>query len=84
MNLVERWFTALTTKKLQHSGDRSVKEFADDSEARAVAGNENLTRFVWHKSAEQILEGLACYGSAINHDVAKWHENRCSFDLAGH
>ncbi len=28
MNLVERWSSALTTKKVQRSADRSVKELA--------------------------------------------------------
>ena len=33
MNLVERWFSALTTKKLQRSAHRSVKELAADIHA---------------------------------------------------
>ncbi|MGD0876367.1 MAG: IS630 family transposase [Acidimicrobiales bacterium] len=33
MNLVERWFSALTTKKLQRSAHRSVKALAADIEA---------------------------------------------------
>ena len=35
MNLVERWFSALTTKKLQRSAHRSVKELAADIHAWA-------------------------------------------------
>src|SRR4051794_26641589 len=35
MNLVERWFSALTTKKLQRSAHRSVKELAADITAWA-------------------------------------------------
>jgi transposase len=66
MNLVERWFSALTTKKLQRSAHRSVKELADDIRAWADAWNENPTPFVWHKTAEQILERLAGYCQAIN------------------
>jgi transposase len=30
MNLVERWFSALTTKKLQRSAHRTVKDLAAD------------------------------------------------------
>lgn len=30
MNLVERWFSALTTKKLQRSAHRSVRALAAD------------------------------------------------------
>ncbi len=66
MNLVERWFSALTTKKLQRSAHRSVKELADDIRAWADTWNENPKPFVWHKTAEQILERLASYCQAIN------------------
>ena len=59
MNLVERWFSALTTKKLQRSAHRNVKELAADIEAWVATWNENPTPFVWHKTAEQILERLA-------------------------
>jgi len=68
MNLVERWFSALTTKKLQRSAHRSVKELAADIEAWAATWNENPTPFVWHKTAQQILERLAGYCSAVNAD----------------
>jgi transposase len=66
MNLVERWFAALTTKKLQRSAHRSVKELAADINAWVDNWNQNPTPFVWHKSAEQILERLAGYCQAIN------------------
>jgi transposase len=65
MNLVERWFSALTTKKLQRSAHRSVKELAADIQTWAAAWNENPTPFVWHKPAEQILERLAGYCTAV-------------------
>ena len=66
MNLVERWFSALTTKKLQRGAHNSVKELAADIRAWADAWNENPIPFVWHKTAEQILERLASYCTAIN------------------
>jgi transposase len=66
MNLVERWFSALTTKKLQRSAHRNTKELSADIRAWVNAWNENPTPFVWHKSAEQILERLAGYCAAIN------------------
>jgi hypothetical protein len=69
MNLVERWFSALTTKKLQRSAHRSVKALAADIEAWAAAWNENPRPFVWHKPAEEILERLAGYCTAVNRDV---------------
>jgi transposase len=69
MNLVERWFSALTTKKLQRAAHRNVKELAADIEAWAATWNEDPTPFVWHKTAEQILERLAGYCTAINQDT---------------
>lgn len=68
MNLVERWFSALTTKKLQRSAHRSVKELAADIEAWAAAWNENPTPFIWHKSADEILQRLAGYCTAVTTD----------------
>ena len=44
MNLVERWFSALTTKKLQRSAHRSVKELAADIEAWADTGTRTRPR----------------------------------------
>jgi transposase len=66
MNLVERWFSALTTKKLKRSAHRNVKELAADILDWAATWNENPRPFVWSKSAEQILERLASYCAAIN------------------
>jgi transposase len=70
MNLVERWFSALTTKKLQRSAHRSVKALAKDIEAWTANWNENPKPFVWHKSADEILERLAGYCSAVNEKLS--------------
>ena len=64
--LMERWFSALTTKKLQRSAHRNVKELAADILAWADTWNENPRPFVWTKTAEDILERLAGYCTAIN------------------
>ncbi len=56
MNLVERWFSALTTKKLQRSSHNSVKELAADITNWVNDWNENPIPFVWHKTAEEILD----------------------------
>ena len=66
MNMVERWFSALTTKKLQRSAHRNVKELAADIRQWVKTWNENPTPFVWHKTAEEILERLAGYCAAVN------------------
>jgi transposase len=46
MNLVERWFSALTTKKLQHSAHRRVKTLTKDIEIWTANWNENPKPFV--------------------------------------
>ncbi|HUG85798.1 MAG TPA: IS630 family transposase [Euzebya sp.] len=61
MNLVERWFSALTTKKLQRSAHDSVNELATDIVEWIEHWNENPTPFVWHKTADEILERLGRY-----------------------
>ena len=66
MNLVERWFSALTTKKLQRSAHRSVKDLAADIPAWVETWNQNPRPFTWTKTADEILARLAGYCAAIN------------------
>ena len=66
MNLVERWFSALTTKKLQRSSHDSVSELAADITAWVKHWNADPKPFTWHKTADQILQRLAGYCHAIN------------------
>ncbi len=65
LNLVERWFSALTTKKLQRSSHRSVDELAADITGWIDLWNENPKPFVWTKTADQILDSLARYCSDV-------------------
>ncbi len=61
MNLVERWFSALTTKKLQRSVHDSVNALAKDIRDWVDIWNEDPKPFVWHKTADEILERLGRY-----------------------
>lgn len=61
LNLVERWFAELTRKKLQRSAHRSIKELTADLDAWVSTWNENPQPFVWHKTADQILDSLKKY-----------------------
>ena len=61
LNLVERWFAELTTKKLQRSAHRSVAELTDDLDDWIAQWNNNPQPFVWHKTADQILDSLKKY-----------------------
>jgi transposase len=61
MNLVERWFAELTNKLLRRSGHKSVAALTADLNAWITAWSDNLKPFVWHKTADQILDSLSKY-----------------------
>ena len=65
MNLVERWFSALTTKKLQRSAHDSVAALATDIRHWVEVWNHDPKPFVWTKTADEILDRLARYCSAV-------------------
>jgi transposase len=66
MNLVERWFAELTTRKLRRSAHRSVTELEADIRKWINEWNKDPKPFVWTKTADQILETLAAYCERIN------------------
>ena len=66
LNLVERWFGELTTKKLRRGAHRSVRELNTDIKAWVNTWNENPRPFVWTKTADQILDSIARYCTRIN------------------
>ena len=66
LNMVERWFGELTTRKLRRSTHRSVKALEDDVNAWIAAWNEDPKPFVWTKPADEILTNLANYCTRIN------------------
>jgi transposase len=61
LNLVERWFGELTTKKLRRSSHATVKALAEDITAWTQAWNANPTPYRWVKTADAILESIASY-----------------------
>src|SRR3954465_545418 len=66
LNLVERWFGELTTKKLQRGTHRSVRELNKDIRDWIGTWNDNPRPYVWTKTADQILESIARYCARIN------------------
>jgi transposase len=66
MNLVERWFAELTTKKLRRGTHRSVRALNSDIRAWIQTWNEDPKPFVWTKTADQILESISRYCNRIN------------------
>jgi len=67
LNLVERWFGELTTKKLKRGTHRTVGALNTDIRSWIAGWNENPRPYVWTKTSEQILESLAAYCQRINH-----------------
>ena len=66
LNLVERWFSELTNKKLRRGTHRSVPR----TQQRHPQLDRRLEReprpYVWNKTAEQILDSIARYCNRIN------------------
>ena len=61
LNLVERWFGELTSKWLQRGTHRSVKELVASIRSWIATWNDDPRPYVWHKTADEILETLAAY-----------------------
>jgi len=66
LNLVERWFAALTEKQLRRGIFRSTRELEDAIERYVEATNENPKPFIWTKSADEILNNLARFCKRIS------------------
>ncbi|MGB9376487.1 MAG: IS630 family transposase [Mycobacteriales bacterium] len=66
LNLVERWFAELTTKWLRRGTHRSVKELTASIRTWITNWNDDPKPFVWHKTADEILDSLAGYCQRIN------------------
>ena len=61
MNLVERWFAELTKKMLKQSAYKSIAALTADLNTWIAAWNTSPRPFVWHKTADQILDSLKKY-----------------------
>jgi transposase len=66
LNLVERWFSELTTKKLQRGAHTSVRALNTDIRNWIKTWNENPRPYVWTKTSEQILDSIARYCGRIS------------------
>jgi transposase len=66
LNLVERWFGELTTKWLARGTHRSVKELVASICTWIATWNDDPRPYVWHKTADEILEALAGYCQRIS------------------
>jgi transposase len=66
LNLVERWFAELTTKWIKRGSHRSVRDLVASIRTWIANWNDGPRPYVWHKDADEILDGLAAYCQRIN------------------
>jgi transposase len=66
LNLVERWFAELTTKKLRRGTHTSVRQLNADIRAWIDTWNDNPRPYIWTKTADQILASIGNYCNRIN------------------
>ncbi|MFZ0693795.1 MAG: IS630 family transposase [Alphaproteobacteria bacterium] len=59
INLVERWFAALTEKQIRRGVHRSVRELETAIKTYLGTCNESPKAFVWTKTADEILASVA-------------------------
>ena len=66
LNLVERWFAELTTKKIKRGAHTSVPNLEGDIRSWIATWNEDPRPYVWVRTADQILASLARYCERIS------------------
>ena len=71
LNLVERWFAELTTKWIKRGSHRSVRELVASIRTWITNWNDEPKPFVWHKTADEILDSLAAYCHARTTQVTR-------------
>jgi transposase len=66
LNLVERWFAELTTKWIKRGTHRSARDLTASIRTWITSWNDDPKPYVWHKTADEILDNLANYCQRIN------------------
>lgn len=66
LNVVERWFAELTTKKIKRGAHTSVRSLERDIRDWIAHWNEDPKPYVWVKTADHILAALARYCERVS------------------
>ena len=70
LNLVERWFRELTDRRLRRDSFGSVNALIEAIETWTAHWNDDPEPFVWHKTAQEIVEkvrrGRAALTTRVN------------------
>ncbi|MDP9074025.1 MAG: IS630 family transposase [Actinomycetota bacterium] len=69
LNMVERWFAELTTKRIKRGSHISVRALEKDIREWIATWNSDPHPYLWHKTADQILESLARYCERISNSA---------------
>lgn len=66
LNLVERWFAALTEKQIRRGVHRSTRELEDAIRRYIESTNHHPKPFLWTKTADEILASVARFCKRIS------------------
>lgn len=66
LNLVERWFAELTRRQIKRGSHRSTRQLENAIRSYLEIYNEDPKPFVWHKTADEILDSVAAYCQRIS------------------
>jgi transposase len=66
LNLVERWFAELTAKWIKRGTHHSAKDLVASIRTWIANWNDEPKPFIWHKTADEILNSLANYCNRIS------------------
>ena len=69
INLVERWFAALTEKQIRRGVHRSTRDLEAAIDRYLTAYNEAPTPFVWTKTADEILASVARFCQRTSNSI---------------
>ena len=67
INQIERWFAAITQQQIRRGTHRGTQALEKAIKEYLKVYNENPKPFIWTKTADQILESLKGYCTAISH-----------------
>jgi transposase len=69
LNLVERWFAILSQRQIKRGSHRSTLELEKAIRNFLEIHNQDPKPFVWHKTADEIIESVGRFCKRINDSV---------------
>jgi hypothetical protein len=69
VNLIERWFKELTDKRLRRGVFTNVPELIEAITTWGACWNDDPKPFIWHTSADEIIEKVQRGRAALNRQI---------------